>query len=94
MCGFQVHWATEAGCFETFLRELAYFYVPGSLEGTSRDTSIKEQHLAAEKAERWQIEHVLFPVMRKYLLPPKSLLERDVVEVTSLPDLYRIFERC
>ena len=47
-----------------------------------------------EKAERWQIEHVLFAAMRKYLVPPKALLERDVVQVADLPDLYKIFERC
>ena len=47
-----------------------------------------------EKAERWQIEHVLFPAMRKYLAAPQSLLDRDVVQVASLPDLYRVFERC
>jgi DNA mismatch repair protein MLH1 len=45
-------------------------------------------------SERWQIQHVLFPAMRKYLITPKRLLERDVVQVANLPDLYRVFERC
>ena len=48
----------------------------------------------AEKASRWQIQHVLFPAMRKYLVPPKALLDRDVVQIANLPDLYRVFERC
>jgi DNA mismatch repair protein MLH1 len=47
-----------------------------------------------QSSERWQIEHVLFPSMRRYLTAPKSLLDRDVVQVASLPDLYRVFERC
>lgn len=47
-----------------------------------------------EKAERWQIQHILFPSMRRNLVAPKSLLDRDVVQVASLPDLYRVFERC
>lgn len=32
--------------------------------------------------------------MRRYLAAPKSLLDRDVVQVASLPDLYKVFERC
>lgn len=32
--------------------------------------------------------------MRKYLVPPKALLDRDVVQIANLPDLYRVFERC
>jgi DNA mismatch repair protein MLH1 len=48
----------------------------------------------AEKATRWQIQHVLFPAMRKYFIAPKTLLDRDVVQIANLPDLYRVFERC
>ena len=53
-----------------------------------------EEENAQENAERWQIEHILFPSMRRYLAAPKTLLDRDVVQVASLPDLYRVFERC
>ncbi|KAF9480925.1 DNA mismatch repair protein MutL [Pholiota conissans] len=82
--GPQVDWTSEAECFENFLRELAYFYVPiPSISDTDE-----------YKAERWQIQHVLFPAMRRYLLPPKSLLDRDIVQVADLPDLYKVFERC
>ena len=88
--GPQVDWTDEERCFESVLRELAYFYVPGPLDGTPASPEDTEE----SKAERWQIEHTLFPAMRKYLVPPKSLLERDVVQVASLPDLYRVFERC
>jgi DNA mismatch repair protein MLH1 len=87
---FQVDWTDEERCFESILRELAYFYIPGPLDGTPASPEETEE----SKAERWQIEHILFPAMRKYLVPPKSLLERDVVQVASLPDLYRVFERC
>lgn len=83
---------SEAGCFQSFLHELAYFYIPGPLDGAT--TNASESQVEEDKAERWQIEHVLFPTIRKYLTAPKSLLERDVVQVASLPDLYRVFERC
>lgn len=87
--GPQVCWTKERECFESFLRELAYFYAAaGPLDGASSNDA------DSERAERWQIEHVLFPCMRRYLQAPKSLLDRDVVQVASLPDLYRVFERC
>jgi len=89
--GPQVDWQTEIQCFDTFFRELAYFYTPGpSL--VEKDDS--EQEEAQEKSERWQIQHILFPAMRRYLQAPKSLLDRDVVQIACLPDLYKVFERC
>ncbi|CDO70633.1 hypothetical protein BN946_scf184748.g31 [Trametes cinnabarina] len=112
--GPQVNWTEEKACFETFLRELAYFYVPEPLlpDEDSRGTDIPASQSAdgvqdrhetstgdpeaanARKAVLWQIQHVLFPAMARYVTPPKSLLDRDVVQVADLPDLYRVFERC
>lgn len=95
----KVDWTSEQSCFSSFLRELAYFYTPGPLlEGepepnSSSSNSAKEQN-AGDKVERWQVQHVIFPCLRRYLVAPKSLLDRDVVQVASLPDLYRVFERC
>ncbi|KAF9254890.1 DNA binding protein [Marasmius fiardii PR-910] len=95
--GPQVNWMSETECFDTFLRELAYFYIPGPLITTNdhhaADATGKEES-TAEKAEKWQIQHVLFPATRRYLLAPKSLLEQDVVQVADLPELYKVFERC
>lgn len=85
---------SEIDCFDSFLRELAYFYVPGPLPLVTPDALLSQEKQAQEKAEMWQIEHVLFPSMRKYLEAPKTLLDRDVVEVANLPDLYKVFERC
>lgn len=85
----QVDWTSEAECFTSFLRELAYFYIPGPLQSTPAASPNAEV-----KAEKWQIEHILFTCMRRYLAAPKSLLARDVLQVASLPDLYRVFERC
>lgn len=86
----QVNWTSEEECFDSFLRELAYFYTPGPVPSMSTLPSPSEE----QNAERWQIQHILFPAMRRYLMAPKSLLERDVVQVASLPDLYKVFERC
>ena len=46
---------SEAECFETFLRELAYFYTPTPPIPLGPDVDEKEQY----KAERWQIQHIL-----------------------------------
>jgi DNA mismatch repair protein MLH1 len=85
----QVNWDSEKECFESFLRELAYFYVPEPLVPDSTKVDAENEH-----ALRWQIQHLLFPAMAKYLQPPKSLLDRDVVQVAHLPELYKVFERC
>ncbi|KAF7350452.1 DNA-mis-repair domain-containing protein [Mycena venus] len=95
--GPQVDWNSEMECFESFLRELAYFYVPGPLcpsSSSNADLETEEEEKAQEKAERWQIQHIVFPSLRRYLAAPKSLLDRDVVQIASLPDLYKVFERC
>ncbi|KAJ7151144.1 histidine kinase-like ATPase [Mycena filopes] len=93
--GPQVDWNSEMECFETFLRELAYFYIPGPLCPISTEEQ-EEGEAQEEKAERWQIQHVVFPALRRYVsrAAPKTLLDRDVVQVASLPELYKVFERC
>jgi DNA mismatch repair protein MLH1 len=90
------------------MRELAYFYVPGPLpfetvaKGQHTDTGIRNSEddrrfqldSDESKQERWQIQYVLFAAMRKYFVAPKKALDSDVTQVASLPDLYRVFERC
>lgn len=87
--GPQVNWISERECFESFMRELACFYSP-----PSSYSSLDDGDGTQEKSEAWQVEHVLFHALRKYLVAPKSLLDSDVIQVASLPDLYRVFERC
>ena len=86
---------------DSFLRELAYFYVPTSVtnsdippEEAGDSDSLQAKKTQNETSERWQIQHVLFPAIRRYLCPPKSLLTQDFIEVANVPELYRVFERC
>ena len=90
----QVDWMSEMECFDTFFRELAYFYSLGATFAHKPGSEMSKEDESHDKAERWQIQHVLFPAMRHYLQPPKSLLDRDVVQIASLHDLYKVFERC
>lgn len=92
--GPHVDWNDEKGCFQSFLRELASFYVPEVLppepdKGDTEDNEIavrrKELHRAAE--------NILFPAFKARLVATRSLL-KGTVEVANLKGLYRVFERC
>ncbi|KAF2143625.1 uncharacterized protein K452DRAFT_267856 [Aplosporella prunicola CBS 121167] len=99
-----VNWVQEKECFETFLRELAAFYVPEALpppppspsSSTDGEASVEEedQAVAARRAhvER-ALEHTLFPAFRARLVATRGLL-KGVIEVANLKGLYRVFERC
>lgn len=93
-----MNWTSEVECFKSFLRELAYFYVPEPLlnetAGHTDGQNACADTDAKERAVKWQIQHIIFPAMARYMEAPKSLVDRDVIQVAHLPDLYRVFERC
>ncbi|XP_016993766.2 DNA mismatch repair protein Mlh1 [Drosophila takahashii] len=78
----EVDWEQEAGCFETFCRETARFY-----------SQLDWREGSGVGHSRWTMEHVLFPAFKKYLLPPPRLKDH-IYELTNLPTLYKVFERC
>ncbi|XP_052843519.1 DNA mismatch repair protein Mlh1 [Drosophila gunungcola] len=78
----EVDWEQEARCFETFCRETARFY-----------SQMDWREGSAAAHPRWTMEHVLFPAFKKYLLPPPRLKDQ-IYELTNLPTLYKVFERC
>ncbi|GEM10824.1 DNA mismatch repair protein MLH1 [Rhodotorula toruloides] len=88
--GVHVDWEHETPCFETFLRELAYFYSPRPPPNAPATPPSPDQ-LDAQKRT---IKHVLFPAAKQYLVPPEKLLKKDIVLATSLEALFRVFERC
>lgn len=96
--GPHVNWTDEKKCFETFLRELASFYVPEQLPPTpgpedeeeGLDNEIKARRIYINKV----VEDVLFPAFRARLIATKSLMKGGVLEVANLKGLYRVFERC
>lgn len=84
--GPQVDWVQEKACLDGICRELAYAHVPASVGRT-----------AGEHDDAWAIQHVWFANLlgsRGRMLVPKSLATHDFVQIASLPDLYRVFERC
>ncbi|OHX01127.1 DNA mismatch repair protein mlh1 [Colletotrichum incanum] len=97
-----VDWTEEKSCFDTFLKELASFYVPEQLPptvGGEADEDEGEGRLDDQVAERrrnvrWAMEHVFFPAFKARLVATTSLMKAAVLEVADLKGLYRVFERC
>lgn len=100
--GPHVDWESEQACFETFLRELATFYVPEQLPaapvpGASDEAAGEELHPEIRKRRqhvRWAVEHIFFPAFKARLVATRSLMDGGILEVASLKGLYRVFERC
>lgn len=81
----EVNWDSEKDCFDTFSRQTAIFYAQPNPDST----------LEVEKNEQWKQEHVIFPAVRKNFLPPTSFVNNGaIVQIASLNDLYKVFERC
>ncbi|ESO08857.1 hypothetical protein HELRODRAFT_190644 [Helobdella robusta] len=55
--------------------------------GSSDDARVEEK--------KWTIEHVIYPALKSFFLPPKSSADDgSLLQVANLPDLYKVFERC
>jgi DNA mismatch repair protein Mlh1 C-terminus len=96
--GVEVDWSAEKECFDSLLRELAFFYIPGPIHSSSSSASSSSSTAAvpasnAAETEIWQIQHILFPALKQYLQPPSKLSQGAVTQLCSLENLYKVFER-
>jgi DNA mismatch repair protein MLH1 len=96
--GPNVVWTEEKACFESFLKELAKFYVPEQLPTLTDNETERAEESAEMRTRRqhlrWTIEHIFFPAFKARLVATKSLMDGGVLEVANLKGLYRVFERC
>lgn len=96
--GPHVDWTDEKLCFESFLRELATYYVPEQLPSLPGNDQMEEDipdEIKVRRAHvRRAIEHVLFPAFKARLVATKSFMKTGVLELANLKGLYRVFERC
>lgn len=80
----EVNWETEKECFESFARETVEFYSKIPTDSNQND-----------KDWKWVVEHIVYPAIKEYFIPPKSFLENAaILELANLPNLYKVFERC
>ena len=92
--GPHIDWNDEKGCFESFLRELASFYVPESLPPEPPPGTEEDEEIAKRRGELHRaIENMLFPAVKSRLVATTGLL-KGTIEVANLKGLYRVFERC
>lgn len=103
--GPHVDWNDEKGCFQSFLKELASFYVPEAhpvpppkqllpdgdmdVDDTQEDIEVVKRRRHIERS----VEVALFPAFKARLIATRAL-RKAVVEVADLKGLYRVFERC
>ncbi|XP_051946007.1 DNA mismatch repair protein Mlh1 [Xyrauchen texanus] len=88
----EVNWDREKDCFHEFSVECSHFY------------SIRKQYTLEPDAEepqdvetswQWKVEHILFKALRTLFSPPKHFSEDgSILQIASLPELYKVFERC
>ncbi|THK32850.1 DNA mismatch repair protein Mlh1 [Diachasma alloeum] len=78
----EVEWSVEQTCFDNICREVAKFY-------SKVDTNNLQQN--------WKhlTEHVIYDAIKESLLPPKHFShDSTILQIASLPNLYKVFERC
>ncbi|WFD00772.1 DNA mismatch repair protein Mlh1 [Malassezia yamatoensis] len=83
----QVDWTDEKECLERICHEIAFAHIPWALGTEPNDNA----RIA------WNVQHIWFAGMlssRSYFSVGKRDAAEIFTQVASLPDLYRVFERC
>ncbi|KAG2374899.1 hypothetical protein C9374_010273 [Naegleria lovaniensis] len=104
----KVDWLEELSCIKGISIQLSNFYglcesyeleepQEGSNSQVSNDSTTSGVPSCIYTKERlqWITEHVIFPSIKLVFNPPNDMVnDGSVVEIASLPDLFKIFERC
>lgn len=78
----EVNFDDEKECFKAICQELAAYYSMFSL-------------LSSQDEDQLLAETIIYPEIRKSLQPPKKFMnDGTFLKLTSLPELYKVFERC
>lgn len=83
----KINWDDEKLCLGGILRQLSLFYVPEIIYDDIENSAERKKKIADF------IENLILPVVKRKFLATDNLL-RDVIEIASLPKLYKVFERC
>uniref|UniRef100_A0A8C1YKM2 DNA mismatch repair protein MLH1 n=1 Tax=Cyprinus carpio TaxID=7962 RepID=A0A8C1YKM2_CYPCA len=88
----EVNWDQEKECFHDFSIECSHFYSIRKQYTLEPDA---EEPQDAEMSWQWKVEHLIFKALRNLFSPPKHFSEDgSVLQIASLPELYKVFERC
>ena len=65
-------------------------------DGFQHSNRDNEENESINDAWKSSIELILYPALKKKLLPHKLDCEKQqlLVQIASLPELYKVFERC
>lgn len=78
----EVDWTTEQPCFQNICRETARYFSEMNPIHNTYDW-------------KYVTEHILYPAIKESLLPPKHFAhDSTILQIASLPNLYKVFERC
>lgn len=99
-----VNWDEEKRCFDGISRELAKFYSVRFLllpdDGGNIPTDIDRPEYVSLNGTTFSrfkktVELIVLPAIRRCFVAPKTFPARScMIELTDLPNLYRVFERC
>ncbi|XP_068915087.1 DNA mismatch repair protein Mlh1 [Tenebrio molitor] len=80
----EVNWESEKECFDSFAKETALYY-----------SQMSEDSAWEGNDWKWITEHVVYAAIKEYFIPPKKFIDNvAILEIASLPNLYKVFERC
>lgn len=93
-----INFQDEKLTFQSILKEIALLYIPESISSDDDNSETNANELKSSNNYKRdqlnnQLEHLVFPMIKRRFLATKNLL-RDVVQIADLPGLYRVFERC
>ncbi|ODV67258.1 DNA mismatch repair protein MutL [Hyphopichia burtonii NRRL Y-1933] len=93
-----INFQDEKLTFQSILKEIALLYIPESISSDDDNSETNANELKSlnnNKRDQLnnQLEHLVFPMIKRRFLATKNLL-RDVVQIADLPGLYKVFERC
>lgn len=83
----KVDWEDEKDCLGGILRQLALFYVPETIPDDAERAKERQRSILD------LVENLIMPLVKRKFLATDNMI-RDVIEIASLPKLYKVFERC
>ncbi|KAM9996413.1 hypothetical protein ACTFIY_002599 [Dictyostelium cf. discoideum] len=103
----EVEWEFEKECFAGIVKEISSFFkiepsflklrdtqVNNQPQTTSTTTTTNNINFIKKDGKEWIIQHLIFPAFRKLSPPKKFANDGSVIQITTLDNLYKVFERC